>query len=154
LRAAIVGLSLALVGTASATPRKGVMDLSPLLAAVRNDRIKVGTMRPPGSKFAVLERRVLIGGPPELVQLSEIGELRVLDELLPLLKDPARAWAANAMLAKMTRTDEKQVDTWQSRVDEWWGVFGKGAFERWSRWLAEHRDHLRWNATEHYFATQ
>jgi hypothetical protein len=150
----MVALSLALAGTASATPRKGVMDLSPLFAAVRNHSIEVATPRPPGAKLAVLERRVLIAGPPELVQLSQIGELRVLDELLPLLKDPARAWAANAMLARMTRIDEKQVDTWQSRVDEWWNVLGKGAFDRWSRWLAEHRDRLRWNATEHSFAAQ
>jgi hypothetical protein len=122
-----------------------------MLAAVRNDRIQVATMRPPGSRFAVLERRVLIGGPPELVRLGQTGDLLVLDALLPLLRDPARAWAAHAMLAKLTRVDEKEVDVWQARVGEWWAVFGNRAFARWSRWLAENRAKLHWDPNEKYF---
>jgi hypothetical protein len=121
------------------------------LAQVRNDKIVVATMRPPGSRFAVLERRVIIAGPPAAVKLAKRGEVRVLDALLPLLRDRDRAWAANAILARMTGVGEKLVDVWQGRPNDWWDTLGKNSYSGWSRWLAEHRDKLRWDANEERF---
>jgi hypothetical protein len=121
------------------------------LSAVRNDRIQVGTMRAPGSRSATLDRRVFVAGPPELVQLARSGSTQHLEDLIALLKDPERSWAAQAMLAAMTRREEKIVDAYQATPDQWWDALGKTAHERWSRWYDEAKDRLSWDAAEHAF---
>jgi hypothetical protein len=122
-----------------------------LLKAVRNDRIEFATMRPPGSPFAVLERRVIVTGPPELVELSHTGDLRVLDALVDLLQDPDRAWAAEVVLAAMTRREEKLVDSFATAAGDWWESVGQTAHERWSTWLRENRENLVWDAENQVF---
>lgn len=122
-----------------------------LLAAVRNDRIEFVTTRPPDSPFATLDRQVVVTGPPELVELSGTGDVRVLDELVKLLQDPNRAWAAMVLLATMTRTEEKIVDAFAAAPDEWWDSLGKTACERWTRWLGERRGKLVWDSQNRVF---
>jgi hypothetical protein len=63
-----------------------------------------------------------------------------------LLDDPARAWAAQVMLAKLTRHDEKTVDIYMRAPADWWETLGPGARTRWQRWLEEHRARLVWSA--------
>ena len=46
-----------------------------MIASVRNDRIQFATMRPPGSPFSTLERRVLLVAPPEVVTLAATGDV-------------------------------------------------------------------------------
>ncbi len=127
------------------------MNLQEQLASVRNDRIEFATSRPDGSQFATLDRRVLVTAPPELVELSLAGDLQVLDQLVELLKDPERAWAAVVLLAAMTRREEKIVDNNASKPDQWWEPFGRTAFDRWSNWLQENRDKLVWDSADHVF---
>ncbi|MEZ4771297.1 MAG: hypothetical protein R2844_23120 [Caldilineales bacterium] len=122
------------------------MEHENLLDAVQNDRIEFITMRPPGSPFATLERRVVITGPPELVAIAESGEAAWLDELVEHLEEPERAWAAAVLLAAMTGREAKLVDAFAARPDEWWGAVGETAHERWAAWLAGARDHLVWDA--------
>lgn len=122
-----------------------------MLEVVRNDRIEFATMRPPGSQFAVLERRVVVTGPPELVNLSGTDNLDVLDGLVKFLKEPNRAWAAVVLLAAMTRKEEKMVDTFAAIPDEWWDSVGRTAYERWSIWLRETREKLVWDAENKIF---
>lgn len=137
---------------ASCGHRKGEhMDLQEKLDSVRNDRIEFLTMRPPGSPFAILERRVVVTAPPELVELSLAGDVQALEPLIELLKDPDRAWAAVVLLAAMTRREEKIVDTHASDPKGWWEPLGKTAFERWSTWLRGNRDKLVWDADNHMF---
>src|ERR1700740_1252349 len=107
------------------------MEFRESLSFVRNDLIQFVTIRPPGSQFTTLERRVVITGPPELVKLSGIGDVRVLDELVELLKDRDRAWAAMVLLAALTRREEKMVDTFATSPEEWWASVGKTAYDRW-----------------------
>ena len=76
------------------------MNLQDILASVRNDRIKFATMRPPGSQFASLDRRVIVTGSPELVELSASNDPQVLSYLVELLGDRDRAWAAEVLLAR------------------------------------------------------
>src|SRR5437773_9941083 len=96
------------------------MELKDMLSAVRNDRIQFATMRPPGSQLATLERRVVVTAPPELVELSRTGDVEVLDKLVEMLKEPDRAWAAEVLLAAMTRKEEKLVDSFGGGPDKWW----------------------------------
>jgi hypothetical protein len=127
------------------------MDLKDRLAAVRNDRIQFVTSRPPGSPFATLERRVDVTGPPELVELSHHDDVKVLDELVNLLRDPDRAWAAEVLLAAMTRREEKIVDAFARTPGEWWDSVGKSAYERWRAWLGETRNRLVWDPSASAF---
>jgi hypothetical protein len=127
------------------------MELKDLLGAVRNDRVEFVTMRPPGSPFATLERRVVVSGPPELVTLSGMGDLAVLDALVALLQVPDQAWAAVVVLAAMTRVEEKIVDSFATMPDEWLNSLGKTAHERWRNWLQEKRERLQWDADKRVF---
>lgn len=127
------------------------MKLKDMIAAVWNDRIEFATMRPPGSRFAVLERRVVVTGPPELVKLSKIGDIDVLDELVRVMKEKDRAWAAEVLLSAMTRREGKIVDTFATIPDEWWDSIGRTAHERWSNWLEETREKLVWDSENDVF---
>ena len=127
------------------------MELTDQLDAVRNNRIQFATMRPEGSQFATLERRVVITEPQELVALSRSGDLGVLEQLVELLNDPARAWAAMVLLAAMTRVEEKIADNYAARPQDWWDAFGKSAHDRWSKWLAENREKLQWDPDNKVF---
>jgi hypothetical protein len=124
---------------------------SALLAAARNDRIQLATMRPPASRSASLDRRVVITGPPELVQLAQSGRKEYLEDLIALLKVPDRAWAAEVMLAAMTHREEKLVDAFQANPDGWWDALGKTSYERWSKWFEDARDRLEWDGDERMF---
>jgi hypothetical protein len=120
-------------------PREGQtqMDLKELLAAVRNDRIQFATMRPPGSAFTTLDRRVVVTGPPELVELVASRDPQVVTHLVELLPDRDRAWAAEVLLAAMTDHESKIVDAFAATPDEWWDTVGQTAHERWTTWLRQ-----------------
>jgi hypothetical protein len=121
------------------------MELKDMLSAVQTNRIQFATMRPPGSQFATLDRRVVVTAPPELVELSRTGDVGVLDKLVEMLKEPDRAWAAEVLLAAMTREDEKLVDSFSDGPDKWWEVLGETAYPHWSKWLAENKHKLVWD---------
>ena len=127
------------------------MELRDLLSAVQNDRIQFATMRPPGSQWATLERRVIVTAPPELVELARTGDVGVLEKLVGMLKDPDRAWAAEVLLAAMTRKEEKLVDSFDGGLDKWWETFGETAHGRWSKWLEENKHRLVWNSDKACF---
>jgi hypothetical protein len=121
------------------------------LSFVRNDLIQFVTMSPPGSQFTTLERRVVITGPPELVELSGAGDKRVLEELVGFLKYRDKAWAAMVLLAALTGREEKVVDAFATIPGEWWESVGKTAYHRWSEWLTESRGKLCWDSESRLF---
>ena len=131
--------------------RKQGMNLQDMLAAVRNDRIKFATMRPPGSQFVSLERRVIVTGPPELVELSASGDPQVLNHLVELLRDRDTGWAAEVLLVAMTRREDKIVDSFAAAPDKWWDAVGKTAYDRWNSWLNESRNKLVWDSENKVF---
>lgn len=126
-------------------------ELKTMLSAVQNNKIQFATMRPPGSPYAILERRIVVINPPELVELAGTGELQVLDELVKLLREPDRAWAAQVLLAAMTRREEKMVDSFATTPAKWWETVGKTAYERWDQWLKENREKLLWDSHNKVF---
>lgn len=127
------------------------MELRDMLSAVRNDQVEFLTMSPPGSQFAILERRVVVTAPPELVELSQMGDVKVLEGLVKMLKDPDRAWAAMVLLAAMTREEEKLVDVYATNPAQWWDSIGKTEHERWSKWLKEKKQLLTWDDEDKVF---
>lgn len=48
-------------------------------------------------------------GSPEVVRLSKIGNIKILDELVKLLDDPQRAFAANVVLHRMVLGSDSGV---------------------------------------------
>jgi len=127
------------------------MELKDSLTFVRNDRIKFVTMSPANSQFTILDRRVVITGPPELVELTGKADVRVLDQLVPLLKDSDRAWAAMVLLTAMTRREEDVVNAYATSPEKWLESIGKTAYDRWSEWLTESRGNLTWDAENRAF---
>ena len=113
---------------------------------MRSGEVEFATMRPPGSDFAILDRRVIVTGPPALVELSQSGDVEVLDALVELLDDPETAWAAEVLLAAMTRREEKEVETFSGNPAGWWDTLGRDSRARWAEWLDGERDALRWDA--------
>jgi hypothetical protein len=130
------------------------MELKDSLAFVRNDRIKFVTMSSGDSPFTTLGRRVVIVDPPEVVELSRTGDVRILDELVALLKDRDRAWAAMVLLAALTRREEDVVNAFATSQDKWWESVGKTAYYRWSEWLTESRGKLTWDVENRIFVDQ
>jgi hypothetical protein len=129
-------------------------DHSNSLAAVRDDGVRFVTTRPTGSRSATLERRVVVSGPPALVELTQHGTVADLEALVALLREPGRSWAAEVMLAAMTRREEKLVDAYQGRPDQWWADMGASAYDRWSHWLHDAKDRLAWQPAENLFVEQ
>jgi len=127
------------------------MDLKDSLTSVRNDRIKFVTTSSGDSPFTTLGRRVVIVGPPEVVELSRTGDVRILDELVALLRDRDRAWAAMVLLAALTRREEDVVNAFATSQEKWWESVGKTACYRWSEWLTETRGKLTWDAKNRVF---
>lgn len=127
------------------------MNLKDTLAAVRNESIELVTMRPPDSPFATLERRVIVTGPAPLVKLIEAADPQVLDEIVNMLKEPDRAWAAEVILAALTRREEKIVDAFAATSRQWWDSVGTSAYERWSVWLQETSGRLVWDSVNKVF---
>jgi hypothetical protein len=127
------------------------MELSKMMEAVRNDRIEFATIRPPGSQFATLERRIVVTGPPELVELSRQGDPAVLAQLVKLLQDPDRAWAAAVLLAALTGREADLVNAFAAHPDQWWDSAGHTAYARWTTWLSASTDTLIWDPQNHVF---
>jgi hypothetical protein len=78
----------------------------------------------------------------------------VLAELVPLLDDATRAWAAHVLLAKLTQTDEKTVDIYATNPAGWWQTFGPSARRTWQRFLDDHRGKLAWDASASAFVVK
>jgi hypothetical protein len=126
--------------------------LSELADLLTDAPVEFATMRPPGSAFAVLERRVVITAPERLRELSRSGDAALLDDLVACLRDEATAWPAEVVLAAMTGIDAREVETFSGDPAGWWATFGDGAHDRWAQWLDEHRDRLRWDAEAGLFS--
>jgi hypothetical protein len=119
--------------------------LSELAELLAGSPVEFATMRPPGSPFAVLERRVVVTAPEPLRELSRAGDVETLDELVACLRDRDTAWPAEVLLAAMTGAEAKEVETFGADPAGWWATFGEGAHDHWAQWLDENRERLRWD---------
>jgi len=97
---------------------------------------------------------VVVTAPAALAKMTETGSPAALPELIGLLKDPGRAWAAQVLLAALTGREEKFVDVYQGQPGQWYEVLGKTAYERWSKWFQEAKNRLEWSAADRMFIEQ
>jgi hypothetical protein len=61
-----------------------------------------------------------------------MGDVLILDELVGLLKDRDRAWAAMVLLAALTRREEDVVSAFATSPEKWWESLGKTVYARWN----------------------
>jgi hypothetical protein len=125
--------------------------LAQLLKAVTDENIEFVTTRKDRAALPTLDRRVVVTGPPDVVKLLSIGEVSVLEELVTLLRDPNRAWAAEVLLAALTHHEEDMVNAFAAHPDQWQASVGKNAYERWHKWMTFHKAALLWDPQEHVF---
>jgi len=121
------------------------MEMQPMLNAVTNDRIHFVTTSVDHPALPTIGRRVVVTGPPELLPLLSLGNVRVLDELIALLPDPHRAWAAEVVLASLTHHEEDIVNAFAAQPRQWQDSVGKNAHDRWNEWLKPRRAKLAWD---------
>jgi hypothetical protein len=128
-----------------------VTDVPKALDQVRNACVEFVSSRPAGAKTTALERRIDVTGPPALVALLREPDLRLLQQLIHLLGDEHRAWAAHVLLASLTGHDAKNVELYASAPERWWHDFGASAVARWQAWLDQQAAHLSWDTQERLF---
>jgi hypothetical protein len=126
------------------------LEIKQLLNSVTNKKIEFITTGVEGATLPTMGRRVVVTGPPEVVELLSIGDVWVLDKLIGLLRDPDRAWAAEVALASLTHHEEEIANAFATRPGQWQDSLGKNAFERWNSWLKSRRN-LVWDSKEHAF---
>lgn len=124
------------------------------MAAVHNARIQFASFRPPGSRYASLDRRVKVVAPPELVELAQTNDVTILDQLVELLSDRDRAWAAEVLLAAMTGQEADLVANYSGPPEGWLETQGATAAGRWRTWLAAHRAQLSWDTEARSFTVK
>jgi hypothetical protein len=94
------------------------------------------------------ENRIFILNPPELVQLSNIGDVKILEKLVELTDIPGKAWAAHVLIAKMLGfSDIKSIS------DTWWKTEGKTgiAQKKWTKYISQIKPTLHWDSQKKYF---
>jgi hypothetical protein len=143
-----------------------------LLEAVQNDKLHfreeeiiVRSYRPISIGLPprpLLDFKTIIENPPELIQLSNINDIRIFDELLRLLNYRKRAWTANILIGKMMvlhpynvevevlhnkfeNYDLKSVDP-----EKWWEVEGKTlrAKKAWITYIRKVKPTMKWHTVE------
>jgi hypothetical protein len=125
--------------------------MTQLLNDVTDQNIQFVTARVEGSPLPSADRRVIVTGPPQAVEVASTGDVNLLDELVGMLLDHNRAWAAEVMLACLTHHEENLVNAFAAHPEQWRDSLGKNAHQRWSEWLKPRRARLRWDAQERAF---
>ncbi len=136
---------------ASALPQPGAPRVP---APIRNDRIQFAAMRPRDATLPTRDRIVVVTAPPEAVALARRGDIALLDQLVALLADPERAWAAEVMLAALTGNEADLANDFQGTPDSFLDALGKTAPARWQSWLPKVRDKLAWDASRTQFVVR
>ena len=116
-----------------------------LLDAVTNEKIEFVTTSGDRPPLPTAGRRVVVTGPPEVMKLMSLGDVGLLEQLVNLLREPKRAWAAEVVLASLTGHEASVVNAFANQSAKWQESVGQNAYERWSEWLNAHRDRLRWD---------
>lgn len=130
------------------------MHVEKRMTPVQNAKVQFASFRPPGSRSASLDRRVQVVAPPELVQLAQTDDVAILDELVELLTDRDRAWAAEVVLAAMTGQEADLVASYAGPPERWLDTLGATAADCGRAWLAAHRAQLSWDAAARSFVVK
>jgi hypothetical protein len=99
------------------------------------------------------EVRIFIINPPKVYWLSNSNDRRILEELINLLDDPNRAWAANIILSKMLGIAGINSRIDQITPSQWWEIKGKTkkAKQEWTQYLQNLQSSMVWSPLGGYY---
>jgi hypothetical protein len=76
-------------------------------------------------------KRIRVISPPEAVEVSQFPWVIKLPQLIELLDNKDRGWAAFILIAQMTRNDDRILST---NASKWWAEDGANGLEK-KRWM-------------------
>jgi hypothetical protein len=99
------------------------------------------------------EIRTFIINPNKVYWLSNSNDQRILDELINLLDDPNRAWAANITLSKMLGITGLSSKIDQITLKQWWELEGKTqkAKQEWTQYIQKVKSSMVWSSLGGYY---
>ncbi len=112
---------------------------------------------PPGFSMSpsVYDFRIFIQNPAKLYYLSNTSDLKIFDELVKLLEEPDRAWAANVTIAKMLGLTglDRHTLIYETTPQKWWETEGKTgkAKKEWTVYLQKVKPTLKWQPLGGYY---
>jgi hypothetical protein len=89
-----------------------------LLDCLGNDKIRFATYIPKDSHFISIGRKIKILGPQEALRIAQYGEDAIPD-LMELLYDDKRDWAANVILSSITGRDALILSVYADDYEKW-----------------------------------
>jgi hypothetical protein len=120
----------------------GSIDYSEL-EHIEVDEKKVNPELFPGYPRLLTQDVIQIENPPELVELSNIPDQRILDELVKLLDEPNRGWAAHILIGKLLGHYAVSFDS----KEKWWEEEGKTgkAKQAWTTYIQKVKPTMEWD---------
>jgi hypothetical protein len=112
---------------------------------------------PPGFTMSpsLYDFRIFIQNPTKLYYLSNTNDPKILDELVKLLDQPSRGWAANITIAKMLGLTglDRRTFVYETTPQKWWETEGKTgkAKREWATYLQKVKPTLKWSPLGGYY---
>jgi hypothetical protein len=110
------------------------------LNSLNNKSIRFATYIPKGSPFISMGRKVKIIGPEEAVTIAQCGE-RMVPDLIKLLDEEEKDWAANVILSSITGRDALMVSAYADDHEKWKTTQKERDVIYWENWVNENKKH-------------
>jgi hypothetical protein len=110
-----------------------------LLNILNNNTIEIGSHIPEGSKFTSIGRKIIIAGPEEAKKLLKYKET-IIPDLINLLNDNRKDFAANAILYALTDRDALSITVYSKDIDGWREHMKNAEIEYWNNWIKTRPD--------------
>jgi hypothetical protein len=135
-------------------PRYGVVQVPYSVSPGKQPPMPLGP--PPGMTTDSILRpevRIFIINPRKVYWLTNSNDQKILDELINLLDDPNRAWAANITLSKMLGITGLSSKIDQITPNQWWELEGKTqkAKQEWIQYLQKVKSSMVWSPLGGYY---
>jgi hypothetical protein len=135
-------------------PRYGVVQVPYAVSPGKSPPFISGP--PPGwttDSILYPEVRIFIINPHKVYWLSNSNDQRILDELINLLDEPNRAWAAHITLSKMLGITGLSSKVDRISPSQWWELEGKTqkAKQEWTQYLQKVKPSMVWNPLGGYY---
>jgi hypothetical protein len=136
----------------STKPQQEIRDLVQAICTICKRPVRFRTYEDKhiGTIYITPVTKIKIIAPAEAVTLTKTGDVSVLYQLVELLDNKDRGWAAFTLLAQMT--DNHNRILW-SNPEKWWKEQGSNGREkrRWTGFLKAAGKDLYWNSQKGYF---
>lgn len=119
-----------------------------VMAALRIAPVSFATLAAPAGGNAPAQRRVVVTGPPVVLDLLAAPTVELLEAVADALRDATTAWSAEILLASLTGHQAQIVDAFARSPDMWLATQREQAVDTWSVWIATRKASLQWSERE------